>query len=114
MKKLFLLSFFVSFSSFATCMFIQMEEAGCSAGNGSGGPKTVVKGADLCPGKNKFARCQNQNYLVNGKSYSAELKIDHQGNVDWCGYVKCSAPPTPTISAPTGTAVQVKQDRATN
>jgi hypothetical protein len=99
-----------SFGAQATCMFYEMEEAQCSAGGGAGGPKIVQKGPDKCPGKNA-ARCQNQNYVVNGQSYTPQLKVDHQGNTDWCGYVKCSAPGGNPGGSTTAVPVQIKQDR---
>lgn len=109
MKKLFtLFALTLTIQAQATCLFIGVEEAQCSAGQGPGGPKTILKGQDKCPGKDRYVRCQKQSYEINGKSYSAELKVDHVGNTDWCGYVKCSAPPGPSSN---GTVQQVLQNR---
>ncbi len=108
MKWLLTSCLFISFSASATCMFFPVEEAQCSNGQGAGGPKTILAGLDKCPGKSGDVRCQSQPFNINGKQYTPVLKQDHQGQVDWCGYVKCSAPPG---GGTNGGAVQIKQDR---
>jgi hypothetical protein len=84
MKKIFLLSLFVSNVSFATCIMIDEGPAQCNFGSGNGqNQRTIQPGPDSCPG-NRLAVCP--------KKTGVALKIDHIRNEDRCILTKCHAP----------------------